>query len=217
MKLSNRLTLFLDGQFRFVDGTEMAQNLARTGLDIKVSNSFSMMPIGYAYVWNYRYGEQPVVVPNNEHRIFQQFTLKHKSNNLSFMHRLRTEERFLQTHHLDANNGWVDDGYGNNNQFRIRYRFSLTIPFTGEQNKGAEDHFYYLFIFDELFMSWGERVTYHEIDQNRVFVGVGYQFTKDVTIQFGPYYQLLVKANGLQQENNIGVGTWFIYNVDFTK
>jgi long-subunit fatty acid transport protein len=66
-------------------------------------------------------------------------------------------------------------------------------------------------------MSWGEAVTYHEIDQNRIFVGFGYQFTKDFTIQTGYFWQLLVKANGAQQENNMGIGTWLTYNFDLTR
>ena len=72
-------------------------------------------------------------------------------------------------------------------------------------------------MYDEVFVSWGEFVTYNQIDQNRIFVGVGYQFTKDFTIQSGPFWQLLVKANGAQQENNIGIGTWLTYNFDLTK
>ena len=139
---------------------------------------------------------------------------------LNVQHRLRTEERFIQKHHLDPSNGDViNDGYSNQ-QFRIRYRLYCTIPFTKQADPTSmsiDPKSYYLLVYDELFMSWGEAVTYHEIDQNRIFVGLGYQFTKDFTIQSGFFYQLLVKANGAQQENNMGVGTWLTYNFDLTK
>jgi predicted porin len=60
-------------------------------------------------------------------------------------------------------------------------------------------------------------VTFHKIDQNRVFAGVGYQVTKDFSFQGGFLYQMLVKANGAKQENNTGIQLQVNYNFDFTK
>lgn len=220
MKTSNRLSIFVDTQFRFVDGTEAMQHQFRIGGDFKITDKFSFMPLGYVYVWNYLYGKQPATYVNNEHRVYQQFTYKHKWGSFNLLHRLRTEERFLQAHHKDTNGDVIDDGYSKNKQFRIRYRIYGTLPLTKQQDPASmaiAPKSYYLVVYDELFMSWGEYVTYHEIDQNRIFVGLGYQFTKDFTIQSGFLWQLLVKANGAQQENNIGIGTWLTYNFDFTK
>ncbi len=220
MKTSNRLSIFVDTQFRFVDGTEAMQHQFRIGGDIKITEKFSFMPLGYVYIWNYLYGKQPTTYMNNEHRVYQQFTYKHKWGSFNLVHRLRTEERFLQAHHKDTNGNVIDDGYSKNQQFRIRYRIYGTLPLTKQQDQASmaiAPKSYYLVVYDELFMSWGEYVTYHEIDQNRIFVGLGYQFTKDFTIQSGFLWQLLVKANGAQQENNIGIGTWLTYNFDFTK
>lgn len=219
MKLSSRFNLVAEGQFRFVDGTEAMMHQFRIAGDIAITPRFSVAPLGYVYIWNYQYGKQPATYVNNEHRIFQQFTYKHKWGSTVVQHRLRTEERFIQSHTTNLNGDVIDEGYINH-QFRIRYRLSLQVPLTGQTDRSAlsmDARSYYLFVYDELFMSWGERVTYHEIDQNRIFVGLGYQFTKEFTIQSGAFYMLFIKANGTQQENNIGVGTWLTYNFDFTK
>ena len=219
IKTSSKFTVYLDAQFRFVDGTQAMQHQIRVGGDFKVSNSFFMMPFGYAYIWNYQYGAQPATYVNDEHRIFQEFIYRHKASAITIQHRLRTEERFIQRHHTDTNAAVIDDGF-DNKQFRIRYRIFATIPLTKQADPTAfevDAKSYYLVVYDELFMSWGEAVTYHEIDQNRIFVGFGYQFAKDLTVQTGYFWQLLVKANGAQQENNMGIGTWLIYNFDLTR
>jgi hypothetical protein len=65
---------------------------------------------------------------------------------------------------------------------------SAQVPLTRQNDEASmsiDARSYYLFVYDELFMSWGERITYHEIDQSRVFMGLGYQFTEDFTIQSG--------------------------------
>jgi len=219
MKASKRLSLLVDIQSRFVNGIDPMQNQIRVGADIKVSDVFSVLPVGYVFTWNYYYGEQPATFLNNEHRIFQQFVFKHKVGKSSFHHRLRTEQRFIQRHTMQSDGTVVDQGFVNK-QFRIRYRAYWSMPITEQANPGAggiDAKSWYVVVYDEFFMSWGESVTYHEIDQNRIFVGLGYQFTKDFTIQSGPFYQILIKANGAQQENNIGIGTWLTYNLDFTK
>ena len=70
----------------------------------------------------------------------------------------------------------------------------------------------------EWFMSWGDLVTYdNKIDQYRLFVGPGYQFSKNVNLQAGPVYQYLIKKQGLEQENNVGLFVQLNYNFDLVK
>jgi len=107
------------------------------------------------------------------------------------------EERYIQTHSMNTNSDVVDNGF-NNHQFRIRYRAQANIPIN---HKKIEAKTYYISVWDEIFMSWGKVVTYHKPDQNRFFAGPGYQFSKDLSVQAGYYYQMLVKANGARQES----------------
>ncbi len=102
IKMTKRLTLMAEGQFRFADDFDQQQYQARTALDIKINDHFSVVPLGYVYTWNYKYGKQPAAFENNEHRIWQQVFYKHNFRRLKVDHRLRLEERFIQQHHITS-------------------------------------------------------------------------------------------------------------------
>lgn len=214
VKLHKHFGLFFDGQFRFVKGLDNMQHMVRLSTDIYVNKHLSVSPFGYARIWNYQYGEQPAAVINHEHRFYQQIQYKHTIGKVTLTHRLRTEERFIQTHHEEppGSGDFVDDGYSQNKQFRIRYRLWANYPLNAEK---MQPKTFYLAAFVEAFMSWGELVTYkNKIDQYRPFVGLGYEFNELVNLQAGPMYQYLVKRNGLQQENNWGFYVQLNYNFD---
>lgn len=213
VKMTKRLTLIAEGQFRYADSFDPQQYQARTGLDIKLNDHFSIIPLAYVYTWNYKYGKQPNAFANNEHRTWQQIFYKHNIGKLKVDHRGRLEQRFIQQHHADTDGNVIDDGYSLH-QNRFRYRLMARYPL----NKPTiEPGTYYAAFYDEIFFSWGERVTYHKADQNRLFTGIGYQFDKKFTLQGGFLYQALVKSNGAKQENNIGFQISATYNVDLTK
>jgi hypothetical protein len=213
IKMNNRLSWLVEGQFRYADDFDQQQYQARTALDIKINEHFSVVPLAYVYTWNYLYGKQPVVFENNEHRIWQQVFYKHNLSRFKVDHRLRLEERFIQQHHITSDGSVVDDGYVLN-QTRLRYRLMARLPLN---SASIEPGTFFAAIYDELFYSWGEHVTYQKPDQNRIYAGAGYQFNKNLTLQGGVLYQMLVKSNGAKQENNIGLQVQVTYNVDCTK
>ena len=213
LKVSKRLCILIDGQFRQAGQLEPMQYQARTGLDIKLNDHFSIVPIGYVYTWNYQYGKQPATFVNNEHRTWQQVTYKHHAGIVHFEHRLRLEQRFIQHHTATSSGDVVDDGYSVL-QHRLRYRLQARIPLN---SKTIEPKTYYAIAYDEIFKSWGENVTYDYPDQNRLFAGVGYQFEKNFSMHMGAIYQMVIKRNGAQQENNIGALLQLTYNIDLTK
>jgi Protein of unknown function (DUF2490) len=213
IKVSDRLSLLVDGQFRQARKMEPQQYQFRTGLEVKINNHIQIMPLAYVYTWNYLYGKQPATFRNNEHRIFQQIVVKHAIRRISFEHRARIEQRFIQHHSQNQMGDVIDDGYSVN-QNRIRYRLMAKFPINREKIEAGT---YFGAIYDEVFISWGENITYHRPDQNRIFAGIGYQFDKNFSIQAGPIYQMLIKSNGAMQENNIGTLIQFAYNIDLTK
>ena len=170
------------------------------------------MPLGYVYTWNPTYGKQPAKYVNNEHRLFHQVLYKHQVGRVHVSHRLRVEERYIQVH-TNQNGEVINEGY---DYFanRFRYRLMANIPF-GKEEMGPKTMFASIYV--EVFMSRGKAVTYHKPDQNRLFVGVGYQATKKFTFTGGFLYQMLVKANGTMQENNLGVQMNVTYNFDLTN
>jgi hypothetical protein len=213
MKMSKRLSVYAEGQFRYVSNLQPQQFQARTALDIKVNDHFTLTPIGYVYTWNSKYGKQPAAFANNEHRIWEQVVYKHKISRVNFSHRLRLEQRFIQVHTNADDGSLVDQGY-DNRQNRLRYRFMATVPIAHAK---IEAKTFFASVYDEAFVSWGNNITYHKPDQNRLYAGLGYQATTVFSIQAGCLYQMLVKSNGAKQENNVGIQVQATYNLDFTK
>lgn len=71
--------------------------------------------------------------------------------------------------------------------------------------------------FYEGFISSGEKVTFHDVDQNRIYLGAGYQFSRSISLNAGYQYQMLVKSNGAKQENNAGLLIMITSNFDLTR
>jgi len=213
VKLSKKWSAVIDGQFRFVQDLESMQHMVRIGANYDITSKLSVVPIGYSYIWNYKYGKQPSGYVNDEMRIWQQVFYKHKVSYVAMNHRLRLEERFIQ-HHTTANEGTPESDKFSEYQFRLRYRILANIPLN---KKSMDPKTVYLSIWDEAFVSWGKNVTYNNINQNRIFVGPGYQFTKKLAIQAGFIHQILIKSNGAKQENNAGILAQLNYNFDLTK
>jgi hypothetical protein len=212
IKLHKKVTLLLDGQYRFVGSFEPMQFQARVGVDVKINDHLSVIPLGYVYTINPIYGEQPAGYVNNEHRFWHQVFYKHTVSKFKIDHRFRFEERFIQKH---TKNGTevVDLGY-TDKRIRFRYRFMARVPL----NKPTiEAKAIFVGVYDEVFLSRGKEVKIKQPDQNRIFAGLGYQVNKDLNILGGFLYQLNIKATGLKQENNVGVQVMLGYNLDLTK
>lgn len=212
IKMNKRLTLVAEGQFRFAGDFQPMQFQVRTAADVKISKSWSIVPLGYVYTANPIYGKQPNKFVNNEHRIWEQVMFKHHAGRFQFSHRGRLEQRYIQVHQI-ANGEVINQGfdyYAN----RIRYRFMLNVPF-GKNDIGPKTFFGS--VYNETFLSWGRKVTYNRPDQNRVFVGVGYQVAKNFSVTSGLIYQMLVKASGTMQENNFGLQMMVGYNFDLSE
>ncbi len=214
MKISDRINLYADTHLRYAESLDPMQNQIRIAGEWVISKKWSVIPIGYVYVANFQYGEQPATYKNNEHRIYQQAILKYTTGKFGFNHRFRIEERFIQAHSKTSTGEVVNEGFDENRQIRFRYRGTITYPLNKDK---IESKTLFAAVYDEFFISWGGRVTFHQPDQNRIFAGLGYQFTKNVSLQSGFFYQMLIKANGAQQENNVGINTQLTYNLDFSK
>ena len=211
IKVHKRLSLLVEGQFRFAGQFEPMQFQFRTGGEIHINKNLSVMPLGYVYTWNPTYGKQPAKYVNNEHRIYQQVSYKHKMGKVHLSHRGRFEERYIQVHTTE-NGDIINHGYDLLLN-RFRYRLMANVPFKGTEiaPKTVFASFY-----DEVFVEWG-KVVVHHVDQNRAFAGLGYQVNKKLTMTGGFLYHMLVKLNGVQQENNLGVQVNATYNFDLTN
>lgn len=212
IKVSKRLTVLAEGQFRYAGSFQPMQFQARTGLGIKINDHFSIMPLAYVYSWNPIYGVQPASYANNEHRTFQQFQYKHTVGIINLDYRVRFEQRFIQVH--ETNNGEVISKGYTLYLNRMRARVAAQVPIN---RKTIEAKTVFASFYDELFVEFGGATIYTDPDQNRVFVGGGYQVNKVINVQAGFLYQMLIKLSGVKQENNFGFQVVLTHNLDLTK
>jgi len=212
IKVHKRVSLLAEGVFRFAGDFEPMQFQVRVGADIHLTKNLSIMPLGYVYTWNPTYGKQPAKFVNNEHRIYQQVAYKHRLGRVQISHRGRIEERRIQVHTVE-NGDVINQGY-DLSLLRARYRLMANIPLNGTEI-GPKTMFVRLY--GETLMEWGKAVVYHRPDQNRLYAGLGYQTGNKLMITGGAIYQMLVKLNGVQQENNVGFQIQATYNFDLTK
>ena len=105
--------------------------------------------------------KQPAV--NDEFRIWEQFVLTNNIGRIKLEHRYRIEQRFTS-----------NAGYRN----RFRYRINALLPLN---NKEIKSKTWYTSLFNEIFVT--NEGPYFE--QNRIFLGAGYQFNNRVTVLAG--------------------------------
>lgn len=209
IKLHPKFGIAFDGQLRFAKDFQSMQHFVRPGLEVYLTPSLSVVPIGYMYVWNYAYGEQPVSFLSDEQRIWEQIAYKHKLGRFNINHRARIEQRFLKK--VQTPTGEIARDFYLN---RFRYRLLANYPIN---KKNIESGAWFINAFDEIFYGWGEYDTFDEPDQNRFSLGLGYQINSKTQLIAGGLYQLLIKSNGAKQENNVGLLVQFTYNLDLSK
>ena len=160
-RISNKLSINSGAQIRDYETTSNFQQLLLlTGVSYNVNSNLTTS-IGYGYLNTDKSFEELIDETNTEeHRLFQQVSLKNKLWKLKFEHRYRLEERFL-----DYNNR-------NNTQLRTRYRMQVTLPITDIFSIG---------VYDEVFLNLQGDV----FSQNRLFAALGIKVSQNSKVQLG--------------------------------
>ncbi|MFN3850057.1 MAG: DUF2490 domain-containing protein [Spirosomataceae bacterium] len=175
-KINKKFGFFHDVQFRRADfGPESQQYLFRGALVYNVNDKVQLFG-GYAFVRTFPYGDYPVKTDFDEHRIWQQVQIKQSLGKFTYINRFRLEQRFLG----DSNLG----GFQNHRlENRIRYMARLNYPFTPKL---------YGYVYDEIFMNFGKKVTNNDFDQNRLGAMLGYKISPKISLEAG-YLNQFVK------------------------
>ncbi len=185
--------IHLEGQWRRHDVvTRWQQLLLRPALNYEVSKNLTLAA-GYGFVNTSRYGAlPPVAAASQEHRIFQQASLKQRIGKLSISHRYRLEERFLAEKRVPVPGGpaeFVRWRYEN----RFRYQFRIMRPIRGPWG---------IALYDEPFISFGDNVASNIFDQNRFYAAVTHTLGKANRLEVGYLNQVVQQRNGRVFENH---------------
>ena len=163
--LNEKYSIHYETQLRHYEiGANFFQLLPRVGLNYKIDDN-SMVTAGYAWI-----PTQPDLGEGfdgdlvTENRIWQQFILRNKINNIKFRHRYRLEQRWVKQNDVTS--------YKN----RARYMLSAKVPLSKNESSPL-----FLFIYDEVFL----HIDDNPFNQNRLYGALGYTVNKNMNIQAG--------------------------------
>ena len=180
-KLNSKWNFHNEVQYRNYDAVgDLEQLLLRTGVGYNLSENNHNLLLGYGYILSENYisnSQDKQYV--NEHRIFQQFTLKDRIGGVLLTHRYRFEQRFVEEY------------------FKMRLRYFLAAKIPLSKSKDGNNKFYFS-AYNEVFLN--AKVTF--FDRNRVYGGIGYQLNNKVRLEAG-YMNQIFESSSRDQFNFI--------------
>jgi long-subunit fatty acid transport protein len=177
------LRWWAEGQVRVFDHLDrVSQGLARAAIGYNLTDKLTFWA---GYTWNpSRIADKP---PTDEHDLFPALTYTDKTSWGVFSARSMTDFRFVDTKGPSAQTG-----------YRYRQMVRFMHPFDFEPRLS-------LIGWDEIFFNlndtdWGQK---SGLDQNRGFVGLGWNFTKELRIETGYMNWFLNTTTGRDTERHM--------------
>lgn len=186
------------------------QFLLRPALNYHINPNVELS-VGYTYIKNYPYGEQPVKMKAAENNIWQQLLLKQAIGKVGILHRYRLEERFVDRVR-QVNDGQYEIN-GTDYRQRFRYRITANIPLL----QFTEQKVLFASVFDELWVNLENDFMLSSFNQNWFYAGLGYQFNKMGNLQAGYLNQVIHKGDGVHYEINPTISVALFYNFDMKQ
>jgi hypothetical protein len=177
---------------------------ARMGMAYWATDELTLVA-GAAHLWLARDLPEAGLTYQNENRIYQQVQLRQKEGRVTFVHRIRNEQRWHEV--LDP------DGSVNRTRFsdRVRFLFSVNIPVF--QNP----HLPTLSMADEMLIHFGKEIKYNSLDQNRIFVGIKQKLSDDLRFDLGYMMVYQQRYSGHEYDMNHTLRFFFYYSPDLRK
>lgn len=146
------------------------QLLFRSGITYNPKNTNLLFTLGVANITTGTIGESNDTT--DENRIYQEALLPQKIGNRVYLsHRFRYEQRFVE-----------------NQDFRTRYRYNLFINIPLNKKEIKKNTIYTAF-YNEVFINGEKNIGNNRkvsiFDRNRLYLGLGYAFSKNLRIQTG--------------------------------
>ena len=190
-RLTPRWSLLGEAQFRRADvpGTTPQQLLLRTAVQRTLTTG-ATAGFGYAYVATSVYGETPGAAPFDEHRVWQQLQLSHRTGPVAWAHRFRSEQRWLEQ--PTAGGSW---------RFRQRVR-PFTRATVDVASLGVPIPRTYVTSWAEVFLTVGASPNGQVFDQSRLALQAGYRFSPRLRAEAGYMQQYIQRGGSRETENN---------------
>jgi hypothetical protein len=160
---------------------------------------------GYMYINQFGHHGAPNIP---EHRPWQQIQWFEKKSWFTMMQWIRLEERFREK----VEEGQLTGDYAFN--YRVRYNLSFTIPITQKQVVPKTP---FVFMNNEVFINAGKEIINNYFDQNRAFIGLGYQFTAHLNAHLGYLYVFQQLPSGNEYIHTHSIRFFVFHTLDFRK
>jgi hypothetical protein len=202
LRFTEHSGLWVDLHLRLNDNfvNEVHTTIARFGYTYYISDK-TRLTAGYAFQSQPGHNGAATVL---EHRPWQQIQWLEKKPRFSMMQWVRLEQRFRK----------IGDGDYDFLSHRIRYNISFSIPI-GKKEMGPKTPF--LFTNNEVFINAGKNIVNNYFDQNRFFVGLGYQFTLHLNAQLGYMNVFQQLPAGNKYVDTDAIRLFIFHNFDFRQ
>ncbi len=206
-RFTDKWGMWADTHFRLKDDfvKEPSQFLIRVGPTYYVNDDVRLTA-AYSFVNTFP-DETHKNISQPEHRPFQQIQWYTRYGKTRLMQWVRLEERFRRK--IKNDDEWAD---GYNFNWRARYNFAFFVPLS---KKGLAPHTLQFLVNNELMVNFGKNIVYNYFDQNRLFGGFVYQFTKESNIQFGYMNIFQQQAAGNRYKSIHTIRLFYFHNLDF--
>ncbi|MEX2233979.1 MAG: DUF2490 domain-containing protein [Cyclobacteriaceae bacterium] len=203
-RFTDRSGVWMDLQLRLNDVVnKKSASILRLGYTYFVSDQLRLTA-GYGYITHYSLSDQLPDVPEN--RPWQQIQWFDKKKSVSFAQYFRVEERFVRK----VSNGDLTDDFLFN--WRFRYNIAASIPLKGREISPKTP---FLFLNNELHVNAGKNIVNNYFDQNRLFAGLGYQFTAGLNTQLGYLYVFQQLPSGDHYVHINAIRLFVFHNLNF--
>jgi len=208
-RFSEKFGVWLDLHLRTKEDffTNFSQSVIRPGLTYYLTNDVKLT-FGYAYVSHYPEDNHSKVT-QPEHRIWQQVQWYTNYKRIRTRQWVRLEEKFRRK---ILNDSTLVSGY--NFYYKVRYNLSLQVPLA---KKAFDPHSFAFVVNDEVHINFGKQIKYNYFDQNRFFIGFGYQTTASDQLQFGYMNVFQQLSSGNQYKSINAARIFYFHNLDLRK
>lgn len=200
-KIYRRWGLHAEFQYRRTHGLrDPQQYFYRTGVNYSASEKV-MLTAGYTYLLSLPYGDYPDPGRTGERRLYEKIEIDQQAGRLALAHRYIQDQRWLHPQ------GEPNFEFQHRSRYRLQLKFALTKP---KIDPGA----LYALASEEIFVSYGHNAPGF-FDQNRLYGGLGYQFTKALALEASYLHQVVAHDDQVVFEDNRTVQVSLYFNPDF--